>query len=124
VIIENKSDVPSAWKDDAIKTDCACSALTGTGVTDVLDRLEHWVRKRTTSDGDEGGFVASLRVIDGLEAVRTAVDRGARALALGIPYEAALVDLREAHIEIERILGRQSEDAVLDKIFASFCVGK
>src|SRR5262249_3387722 len=57
VIIENKSDVPSAWKDDAIKTDCACSALTGTGITDVLDRLENWVRKRTTSDGDEGGFV-------------------------------------------------------------------
>ena len=124
LIIENKCDVPSAWKGDAIETDCACSALTGTGVTGVLDRLERWVRERTISDGDEGGFVASLRVVDGLGAVRAAADRGARALAFGIPYEAALVDLREALIEIERILGRQSEDAVLDKIFASFCIGK
>jgi tRNA modification GTPase len=123
LIIENKCDVPSAWK-DTMTTDCVCSALTGVGVSDVLHRLERWVRERTASDGDEGGFVASLRVVDGLETVRAAVNRGARALTVGVPYEAALVDLREAHVEIDRILGRQTEDAVLDRIFASFCLGK
>jgi tRNA modification GTPase len=123
LIIANKCDVPSAWN-DTIVTDCACSALTGVGLSDVRHRLERWVGERTSSDGDEGGFVASLRVVAGLEEVRSAVDRGSCALTLGIPYEAALVDLREAHVEMDRILGGQTEDAVLDRIFSSFCIGK
>jgi tRNA U34 5-carboxymethylaminomethyl modifying GTPase MnmE/TrmE len=45
-------------------------------------------------------------------------------LALGVPYEAALVDLREAQLGMERMLGVHADDAVLDRIFASFCVGK
>jgi tRNA modification GTPase len=123
LVIANKCDVPSAWE-EATSTDCACSALTGAGVDDLVHRLGLWVRERTTSDGDEGGFVASLRVLDGLSAVRSAIDRGAHALIRGVPYEAALVDLREAHLEIDRVLGREAEDAVLDRIFAAFCIGK
>jgi tRNA modification GTPase len=123
LVIANKCDVPSAWE-EATSTDCACSALTGAGVDDLLHRLRLWVRERTTSDGDEGGFVASLRVLDGLSAVRSAIDRGAHALMGGVPYEAALVDFLEAHVEIDRILGRETEDAVLDRIFAAFCIGK
>ena len=123
LVIANKCDVPSAWE-ATTSTDCACSALTGAGVDDLLHRLGLWVRERTMSDGDEGGFVASLRVLDGLSAVRSAIDRGAHALTRGVPYEAALVDLREGHLEIDRILGREAEDAVLDRIFAAFCIGK
>lgn len=123
LIVANKCDVPSAW-DEGLCTDCACSALTGDGVSVVLDRLRSWVSARTASDGDEGGIVASRRVLDGLGCVRSALSRTADSLALGVPYEAALVDLREAQLEMERMLGLQADDAVLERIFASFCVGK
>ena len=50
--------------------------------------------------------------------------RSADGLESGMPIEAVLVDLRDALLELERVLGIDADDAVLDRIFATFCVGK
>ena len=41
-----------------------------------------------------------------------------------MPLEAALVDLKLALHQIGQILGIEVGDAVLDRIFSTFCVGK
>jgi len=101
-----------------------CSALTGAGMAELAERLNRWVDTRTTVDGDEGGIVASLRVLERLTAGKAALDRAADGLESGMPIEAVLVDLRDALLELERVLGIDADDAVLDRIFATFCVGK
>jgi tRNA modification GTPase len=123
LVVSNKCDLPVAW-DEGIDAHCVCSALTGEGLPELSERLTRWVRERTASDGEERGIVASLRVLEGLRTVRLATSQAAEALARGAPYEAALVDLRDGQLAIEQILGIRHDDAVLDRIFASFCVGK
>ncbi len=123
LVVLNKSDLPVAC-DEGIESHCVCSALTGEGLPELSERLKRWVRERTASDGEERGIVASLRVLEGLRTVRLATSQAAHALALGAPYEAALVDLRDGQLAIEQILGIGHDEAILDRIFASFCVGK
>jgi len=48
---------------------------------------------------------------------------GATALA-ELPLEAALVDLKLALDQVGAILGVDVSDAVLDRIFSAFCLGK
>ena len=55
---------------------------------------------------------------------KAALDHAADGLESGMPIEAVLVDLRDALLELERVLGIDADDAVLDRIFATFCVGK
>jgi tRNA modification GTPase len=123
LVVANKSDLPSPW-DHGVAADCVCSALTGAGMAEVAERLNRWVDTRTTVDGDEGGIVASLRVLERLTAAKAALDRAADGLESGVPIEAVLVDLREALLGLERVLGIDADDAILDRIFATFCVGK
>ena len=122
LIVANKSDLPAAWV-AADLSDCACSALTGEGTDWLKAWLREWVEQRTACDGDEGGIVASLRVGESLEAALVAV-RHARDELGHSPTELVLVDLREALTALEQTLGIQADDALLDRIFATFCVGK
>jgi len=114
--------LPEAWQEPRL-VECACSALTGEGLARVVEWLGKWVKQRTASDGDEGGIVASLRVGERLSSARDGLDRAVNALDR-VPLEAVLVDLRKSQLELDQILGIEADEAVLDRIFASFCIGK
>ena len=122
LLIANKSDLPSAWADDRV--DCVCSALTESGIEDVRRCLAAWVKERVSIDADEGGIVASIRVIGRLEEARAGIESALEGLVGGIPLEAVLIDLRVALSALDETLGYQVDDAILDRIFATFCVGK
>jgi tRNA modification GTPase len=81
------------------------------------------VEHRAAAIGDEGGIVASLRQIELIDALRVSLGCSANAL-LELPLEAALVDLKHALGLAGEILGVNVGDAVLDRIFSAFCVGK
>jgi tRNA modification GTPase len=122
VIVGNKCDLPLAWR-EASPEECSCSALTGSGVEALMGMLERWVAQRTSVDGQEGGIVPSLRVLDKLGAAREAMSRVATTLDRE-SVELALVDLGRIQQEIDQILGIDAGEDVLDRIFSSFCVGK
>jgi tRNA modification GTPase len=122
IIVANKSDLLPAWG-ERVAINCACSALTGAGLTKLVELLDRWVEEQTTADGEEGGVVASLRVLDKFAGAEAALSRAAEALG-SAPVEAVLVDLREAQEKLEQALGIESDEAVLDRIFARFCIGK
>src|SRR5262249_16052397 len=122
LVIANKSDLPSAIG-DRLPIDCACSALTGAGLGAVQDRLKGWVTNRTGTDGEEGGIVAGRRVLEHLGIARERIGEAERRLE-DVPFEAVLIDLLIALMHLDRILGIDVDEAVLDRIFATFCVGK
>jgi tRNA modification GTPase len=122
VLVGSKSDLPSGWSHEV--AECSCSSLTGMGLAEVRTRLENWVKERTAADGEEGGVVASLRVEEQLGRGCSALDRAALALREDLPLEAVLVDLREALAVLDQTLGIEADEALLDRIFATFCVGK
>ena len=122
LVVANKTDLSEAWVDAEV--DCVCSALTGAGVPEVLGRLGAWAKAQSGDDAEEGGIVASFRVMERLGRSCSALDRAAAGLRSGLPLEVTLVDLREALEALEETVGIHVEDALLDRIFAEFCVGK
>ena len=72
---------------------------------------------------DEGQVAASLRQMETLQSVAVALHAGAAALGEQ-PLEIVLVDLRDALRGTATLLGIELGDAVLDRIFSTFCVGK
>ena len=46
------------------------------------------------------------------------------AAAQGATEELLLMDLQEARHALEEITGRRAPDAVIERVFASFCIGK
>jgi tRNA modification GTPase len=120
VVVRAKSDLradPSvALIDDAVDV----SSLTGAGLDVLAERIGRTVAMR--SDGG-GELMASLRQIEGLDALERALVAAERSLK-DAPVEVALVDFREALGGVSSLLGLEVGDAVLDRIFATFCLGK
>ena len=120
VLVRGKSDLPPDPSTARLEGALDVSALTGDGLDRLVERLCREVETRT--DGD-GGLVASLRQLEGLESLERALG-AAGATLRAAPVEVALVDLREALRQVSALLGIEVGDAVLDRIFATFCLGK
>jgi len=119
LVVRSKSDLGGA--PDAVPTDAiAVSARTGTGL-DVLTRRIEQAAVSSSDTGDE--LMASLRQIEGLDVLDRALIAAEQSLK-DAPVEVALVDFREALTHVSALLGLDVGDAVLDRIFATFCLGK
>jgi len=101
----------------------AVSTLSGDGIEVLLERLAQEVAHRAGAAGDEGGIVASLRQLELIDALAGTLASGVAAL-VDMPLEVALVDLKHALDHVGAILGVDVGDAVLDRIFSTFCLGK
>jgi tRNA modification GTPase len=120
--IGSKGDLPAVWADGDI--DCVCSTRGEPGIAVLRRLLEGWVEERVAGDAEEGGIVASLRVTERLEEVKSSLEKAISGLERGMPLEAVLIDLRAALQALDETTGGQADDAILDRIFATFCVGK
>ena len=122
VLVQAKSDLGGHPSHQALEA-VAVSALTGEGLDRLLAAIGHAVRVDAEIHGDEIAVVTSLRQTELLDALHRALEQGADAL-VNSPLEAALVDLREAMSIVSGMLGLTIDNAVLDRIFATFCLGK
>ncbi len=122
LVIGSKGDLPALWTDEDI--DCVCSTRGEPGIEALRRRLVGWVEERVAGDAEEGGIVASLRVTERLEEVKSGLEEAISGLERGMPLEAVLIDLRAALHALDETTGGQADDAILDRIFATFCVGK
>ncbi len=123
VIVRAKSDLLPHPACLALPEAIPVSALTGRGVDALLSRLTAEVVQRASADGDEAGLVASLRQMELLGELRKSL-ASARTALESAPLEAALVDLHAALSCTGAVLGIDVGDAVLDRIFSKFCLGK
>lgn len=93
----------------------AISAVTGSGMSDLLDILFAELCGRVAN----AGVVSHLRQVVELQSAMSALDG-----IDGQPVELIAESLRAANQSLDRLVGRISVDDYLDLIFSSFCIGK
>lgn len=130
LIVENKADLPRSQMvsaglvSDTRLTPVAVSALTGEGLDDLRLRIIEALDIETLADRPQ---ITNVRHIALVERAREALSRARTAvLASGgsLPEEFVLADLQEARAALEEISGRRAPEALLEHIFARFCIGK
>ncbi len=97
------------------------SARSGAGLEALVAELKAHAGHGEAGDG---AFTARARHVDALERARDHLDAAAHALVVTRAGELAAEELRLAHEALGEITGRFTPDDLLDRIFASFCIGK
>jgi tRNA modification GTPase len=123
LIVCSKSDLPAHPEATALRDAQSASAFAKEGTTALRERLAREVELQAGVVGDEGGIVASARQIELLDLLCRTLVAAETSLA-SAPLEASLVDLKEALTCVGSIVGVEVGDAVLDRIFSTFCLGK
>ncbi len=96
------------------------SALTGQGLSDLIDAIYDRLAKRQPTSL----LFSHARHFDRLELASAHLAKLSTALAAGFSYELAAEELRLALRALDALMGRVDVEEVLDRIFASFCIGK
>ncbi|MBI1966569.1 MAG: tRNA uridine-5-carboxymethylaminomethyl(34) synthesis GTPase MnmE [Gemmatimonadetes bacterium] len=102
----------------------AVSAVTGRGLAEVRRRLAEVAFGRLLSLGDVEPVVTRARHRAALEKALEELDAFQVAREGGVDAAAAATHLRAAVGALDDLIGAVTPDDVLDRVFASFCVGK
>ncbi|MDO8295222.1 MAG: tRNA uridine-5-carboxymethylaminomethyl(34) synthesis GTPase MnmE [Caulobacter sp.] len=122
LLVLNKSDL-TPGTDAAAARAVGIEALAVSATSDAdIAGLRRWLEERVAAALSGAEFPAATRLRHA-ESLKEAAERVARALAQPEP-ELAAEDVRLAARALERISGRLDPEAVLDRVFASFCIGK
>jgi len=99
----------------------AVSALTGTGLDELRERIKAQAGYEAAGAGT---WSARARHLDALERVAQRVERARTQLGQLNAYELVAEDLRQAQQVLGEITGEVTSDELLGHIFSSFCIGK
>jgi tRNA modification GTPase len=120
--VRNKCDLsgnpPGRAREDGQDVLRVC-ALTGAGVDALREHLQQCMGYQPA----EGEFIARRRHLDALDRARAALAR-AREQLQRRAGELVAEELRQAQQALGEITGELTSDALLGRIFASFCIGK
>ncbi len=117
LVVYNKCDL--APTSEAL----AVSALTGEGIAHLREAIREAVGLASES-AQESGFITSLRHEQLLRDSIDALHKARQAVQFHIPHEMLLLDLYAALQPIDAITGATTVDDILNRIFATFCIGK
>lgn len=121
LVVANKIDLP-AEAPPTVENVIPISATRGDG----LDRLEREILARLDAGaGTETSSLAiNLRHDELLRRTATALGEAQRGFEGGLSGDLVMIDLREALDALSAIVGLEVGDAILDRIFSRFCIGK
>ena len=128
LVVGNKADVQplstSAPLDDdleAITPDVTLSALTGLGEEALIEAV-----LKACGASEAQGLVVALnqRQQDLAADAAIALARSKEAAEQNLPWDFWTIDLRQAIRSLGEITGEEITEAVLDRIFSRFCIGK
>jgi tRNA modification GTPase len=119
LVVANKADQPAA--EPAAHADVCISALTGEGHEALVDRL-----LQSCGQGGEQGLQVALnrRQLDLAVSAAASLQRTLEAGEQQLPWDFWTIDLRAAVRSLGEITGAEVTEAVLDRIFSRFCIGK
>jgi tRNA modification GTPase len=126
VVVFNKSDLPcpaSAPTLPAAYPQVQVSALTGSGIEALLDAVTRLADSFQMETGDEL-IAINARHAQSLTVASECLDSAAQKLATTEASELVASDLRGALDAFGQISGKIDNEQVLDRLFASFCIGK
>ena len=126
ILVENKIDLADAGTCGDFLPDVPhirVSALTGEGVEKLrkvlLEQLE-----ADLAPLDAGEVILSARHADALRAAKIALQAALDGLRAAAPAELVASELRAALDAFGSITGKVDNEAMLDRLFARFCIGK
>ncbi len=119
LLVGNKADqAASAPLEPA---DLAISALGRTGLDELAERL---LERCGASLGSGLEVALNRRQGDLAAEAAAALERSLEAAGQGLPWDFWTIDLRQAARSLGAITGEEVSEAVLDRVFSRFCIGK
>ena len=101
-------------------TEIYLSAINNIGLDLIRDRVEEdFIRVEKAEDL----YLARSRHVDHLMDARECINRCPNHIS-DCKYDILAEDIRDAHVALSSILGQNSTEELLNKIFTSFCIGK
>lgn len=126
LVVWNKIDLPrKATPSPALPADLGVwevSALTGAGVEAL--RAAIVARADGFAGSDQEGVAINARHFQALQEAKSGVRAALEKLERAAPAELLASDLRLALAGLESIMGRIDNERMLDRLFATFCIGK
>ena len=125
IICLNKSDLPPVLTAQDLNEMSGAkvleiSAQTGQGIEALLDELG-----RRISIGEESsGQLTAQRHIELAHGAADRLEQAVNAIDMGMPLDTVAIDIREALSLLSEITGENASEAVIDRVFEQFCVGK
>ena len=124
VFAHTKSDLEPPPDGPTVRPSIAVSAVTGEGLADLRRKLAEVAYGRLLALGDVEPVVTRARHRSALERALSEVEAFHTARGSGVDAAAAATHLRAAVGALDDLIGVVTPDDVLDRVFASFCVGK
>ncbi len=126
LIINNKTDLEGGSRSEPFEGfhHVEASALTGSGINELRERLRTLIDARIGPEGDETRLMINSRHAGALDRALASLDRARALLASCAPLELVGSELRGVIDALGEIVGRIDNERVLDALFASFCIGK
>ena len=124
VFVSTKVDVEPRSAGPPVRPSAAVSVVTGEGLADLRRKLAEAAYGRLLALGDVEPVVTRARHRGALERALAEVDAFHVARDGGVDAAAAATHLRAAVGALDDLIGVVTPDDVLDRVFASFCVGK
>lgn len=118
IVVCSKADI--AVDKPFAAADISVSARTGEGI----DALKALIRQRAGTAALSESMMTLPRHIACARRAAEALRRSADSIENGAPLDMASVDLWEARNALGEITGEDAGEAVIDAVFAQFCVGK
>ena len=124
VFVHTKSDLEPPSDGPIVRPTVAVSVVTGEGLADLRRKLAEVAFGRLLAVGDVEPVVTRARHRSALERALAEVDAFHAARGSGVDAAAAATHLRAAVGALDDLIGVVTPEDVLDRVFASFCVGK
>jgi tRNA modification GTPase len=124
VFVRTKVDVETPSGGPAARPVVAVSVVTGAGLRELKGKLAEVAFGRLLALGDVEPVVTRARHRSALERALGEVEAFHAARGSGVDAAAAATHLRAAVGALDDLIGVVTPDDVLDRVFASFCVGK
>jgi tRNA modification GTPase len=119
LLVFNKTDIAPVPEGCGAVGLCALAPDAGSRVAEAIERS-----LAGDFPADAAGEIVSLRQHDLLERALAAAARAGTDLARGERAEIAIIAVEDALSAIADLAGESTTEDVLDRIFASFCIGK
>jgi len=124
VVVHTKLDLDQSDGPTVRPAVVSVSAVTGAGLEELKRRLAAEAFGRLLALGDVEPVVTRARHRAALERALAELDGFQAARSAGVDAAAAATHLRAAVTALDDLIGVVTPDDVLDRVFASFCVGK
>lgn len=128
IFILNKSDIADQINLSRLKKQLSgrryfvSSAKHHTGVHEIAASMVKYIESFYKQD--EPIFITRLRHNEALKQASSCLKTAIQSTKTGNPSEIIVIDLRDALEQLDVILGKTTNDDILNNIFSNFCVGK